>query len=124
MDSLTEEKKELESVEEKNNLGHEAGGNDWEGDSGDEEMANLPAELSGLNNRTYEFPDDLEADLKNRAFPDLFFVLDPKTRKPRLRTTTGAHDKITIRSRESSTNIGAKTVGELLAKVQTYSSNL
>ena len=94
MDSLTEEKKELESVEEKN-FGHEARGNDWEGDSGDEELVDLPTELSGLNNKTYEFLDDLEGDLKNLGFPDLFVVLDPKTRKPRLRMTTGAHDKIT-----------------------------
>ena len=94
MDSLTEEKKELESVEEKN-FAHEARDDDGEGDSEDEELVDLPAELSGLNNKTYEFLDDLEQDMKNHGFPDLFVVLDPKTRKPRLRMTTGAHDKIT-----------------------------
>ena len=94
MDSLSEEKKELESVEEKN-FEHEARGDDWEGASGDEELVDLPAELSGLSNKTYEFLDDLEQDMKNHGFPDLFVVLDPKTRKPRLRITTGAHDKIT-----------------------------
>ena len=66
-------------------------------DSEDGELGDLPKELRKLKNQTFEFQDELEAELVKRGFPDLPVVIDPKSRKARLRMTSGAHDKVTNR---------------------------
>lgn len=73
----------------------EIDGDDDDDDSDAGEFGDLPKELRKLKNQTFEFQDDLEAELVKRGFPDLPVVIDPKSKKPRLRTTTGAHDDIT-----------------------------
>ena len=61
-------------------------------DSKNEKWVDLPSELVGVSNQVYESQDDLERDLTNHGYTDLFVALHPKTRKPRLRITLGAHD--------------------------------
>lgn len=59
-----------------------------------EELA-LPKELRGLKEKVYEFEEDLESELRDRGFPDLPVVLEPKSGKARIRMPTGAHNKVT-----------------------------
>ena len=64
---------------------------DW--DYGD--YSELPKELRGLKDRTFEFEEELEAELVSRGFEDIPVILDPSNGKARLRITTGAHDLVT-----------------------------
>ena len=59
------------------------------------DLEDLPKELSDLANKTYDFRDELDADLIRRGFGDLPVVIDPKSKKPRLRMTSGAHNMVT-----------------------------
>lgn len=61
------------------------------------ELVDLSKELRQLKDKTFDFQDELEAELVKRGFPDLPVVIDPKSRKARLRLTAGAHDKVTNR---------------------------
>jgi hypothetical protein len=109
-DDKGEEKKELDEGEdnhrvvgcsssspvEGNDLDKErdSGGSDSEEDS-NSELVDLPKELSGLASKTYDFRDELDADLKHHGFPDLRVVVDPKSKKARLRMPSGAHIEVT-----------------------------
>lgn len=68
-----------------------------EDDLGYGDYSELPKELRGLKDRTFEFEEELEAELVSRGFEDIPVILDPSTGKARLRMTTGAHDKVTNR---------------------------
>ncbi|KAL3915226.1 MAG: hypothetical protein SGILL_005747 [Bacillariaceae sp.] len=68
-----------------------------EDDPGYGDYSELPTELVGLKDRTFEFEEELEAELVSRGFEDIPVILDPSTGKARLRVTTGAHDKVTNR---------------------------
>jgi hypothetical protein len=96
MEGLAEEKKEVEVADgAKGEREQSCEGEEDEVGEEDDELVDLPAELSGLSNKTYGHLDDLELDLIERGFPDLPVVLDPKSGKARLRMTSGAHDKVT-----------------------------
>ena len=71
--------------------------NDGNNDSEDGELVDLPKELRKLKDKTFDFQDELKAEMVKRGFPDLPVVIDPKSRKARLRMTSGAHDKVTNR---------------------------
>jgi len=66
-----------------------------EGDNG--ELVDLPRELRKIKDNVFDFQDELEAKLVKPGFPYLPVVIDPKTRKARLRITSGAHNTITRR---------------------------
>ena len=70
---------------------------DDDDDSEDGELVDLPKELRRLKDKTFDYLDELEAELVKRGFPDLPVVIDPKSRTARLRITSGAHDKVTDR---------------------------
>ena len=64
------------------------------GDSEDGELVDLPKELSDLASKANDFLDELDANLESRGLSNLFVVIDPKSKKPRLRMTS-AHDRET-----------------------------
>lgn len=94
---MEEEKKDqsFEKVEPGETIERRKEGAEDDSDYGD--YAELPKELRGLKDRTFEFEEDLEAELVSRGFEDIPVILDPRTGKARLRITTGAHDKVTNR---------------------------
>ena len=102
-DKEGEEKKELDDGEGNHRVGCSSSspvdGKDLEkehdgSDSEDGELVDLPKELSDLLAKTYDFLDELDADLNSRGLDDLPVVIDPKSKKPRLRMTSGAHNKV------------------------------
>ena len=68
-----------------------------EDDSDYGDYSELPIELRGLKDKTFEFEEELEAELVSRGFEDIPVILDPSTGKARLRTPTGAHNLVTNR---------------------------
>ena len=66
-----------------------------EEDSNFTEEVELPKELRGLKEKSFQFEEELEEELRSRGFPDLPVVLDPTSGKARLKMPTGAHNKVT-----------------------------
>ncbi|KAG7369636.1 hypothetical protein IV203_027382 [Nitzschia inconspicua] len=94
---MEEEKKDqsLEKVEAGEAIKRRDDGAEDDSDFGD--YTELPKELRGLKDRTFEFEEELEAELVSRGFEDIPVILDPSTGKARLRMTTGAHNLVTNR---------------------------